>query len=656
MIKKLLTRLLVLATIGLMGYFVFLTRDQQAPRIERPPEHRDESAGPLLGQGEETRYTRYDADGNLIMDGTSDKTVQTGEEGFVLEGVSFNYRRDGRAFSVVAAKMVTEDGGRAVMSADAADPDDEIVLVEENGIRIETRGPLYQDPDGTIHTEAVADFFLEKSRGSCKGLRYRSESFLELKKDVVFVDRTDEAVTDIEAAYLMVEDLTRTGLIRDGVITTRDARGTNLLVAERIDVQFRRPLHEGDLSMDRAVLSGAPATVVWHRGDLSASHFEICFDASGRWAEEMVTGSDAQFGTETNDGFDFTGRSGRLVLRLSRSVPRLLRGQEPIRIDGRRAGDDRKIALSGKEGLETEFLDGAISSTRIFGEPVFAYGDTVGSAGNLRVLHSQHQILFSGGAELEEKAQGVKVQGDEVLLTNWDERDKEIFAFDFVEIHYARPGATPIDGYGDKLELHLPRNYVKLEGEPARFKRAEETIEAAIIEVTEIDREVFDLVTDVDVVVTKVTREGTYWIEARKMTYGGRQRVLRFEGVREAILPDRGRLSCDEMEIWLKPFRAEESVDKMEARGNVFFRHVVVDEDGEQPVTCQADILTLNVPANEAIFKGVDKDVVITQGASSSRMRELIYDLDDGSVTAYAEKQGRTQTTVPIKQNRKPPR
>ncbi|MDJ0836091.1 MAG: hypothetical protein QNK37_06205 [Acidobacteriota bacterium] len=646
MIKKLLTRLIVLGTAGLMGYFVFLSVDTPSLRVEKSDPA--PSADPLeMGRGDSTRYRKFDTKGNLITTGTSARTTQTGERDFILEEVKISHRKDGRQFEASAHHMVTEENGLKVMTSDPEDPQSRVVLVETGGIRISTPGPLMENNDGTITTEAPTRFSLGNSSGSCVGLRYRSGEFLEMRANVVLNNRTAEADTRVEADYLMIDDRKRTGLIRRGAVTTFNDLRRTLLLAENIDVTFRDSLSTGSMAMERAVLRGKPANFVWASGDLQASYVDICFEDNGRWAQELNTAPDALFSSETDDGYWFNGAGGSLRLLLNASDPELLTATDPISIVGRR-DDGPELSLLGKQGMETEFLDGVVTSTRIFGAPDFNYGTLTGKAGSLRVIHTQQQVLFSGGADLFERAENLRIKGDEVLLTSWDQRDREVFAFKFVEILYALENGGQVLGNGDKLEMKMPREYVKLEGKPARFERAGETIESDAIEVTDIDGDVFNLATDSRVLLTKKVEGGDLLVDAQKMNYAGSKRLLRFEKVLQAVMPGRGEMSCEQLDLALKRGRGRDAVENITAYRDVVFKHTLMEKDGPRKITALADKLILDPAEETAEFIGEDRDVEITSD-STTRARRLIYNLKDGSVIGIPVKQGRTKTTVPLK-------
>jgi len=647
MIKKLLTRILILVTAGLMVYFSTLTVENPNLRIDQN-QHLGQADPNHLGWGDGARYNKYDGEGNLITSGTSQKTTRTKDDRFILEKVRISHLLDKRRFSVDADNMETAEDGRIIMSTNEAEPDSLIVLVERGGIRIETRGPLIQNTDQTISTEAPARFTLGASSGSCIGLRYLSNNYLELAAEVTFNDRTKEGVTQVEAAYLRMDYLEATGLIREGIVTTNAPGRKTLLLADEINVVFRSGVSDGSLAMDSASLIGEQASFIWGNGEMQASRFDICFSSNGRWAEELRTGADAVFSAATADGYWLSGQAGSMLLEMIDAEPKLLSTEKKIRIIGNRAGAPQ-LSLHGEQGMATDFIDGSVASTRIFGTPKFAYGSMTGNAGSLRVRHNEHQILFNGGANLEDSSQHVRIKGDEILLTGWDLKEKEIYAFTFVEIVYTRPDQDEVQGFGEKLEMHLAGNFVKLEGKPARFQQLDETVEAEAIEVVEIDDGVFDLETLSHVTLTKITEEGEFRVEAQKMSYDGTKRQLQFDAVLKAVTPGAGEFSCDRLEIGLKRGTGREAVDSIVARRNIIFKHVVVVEGGTQPATCLADLLTYDLDKDLAIFEGIDRDVVITREEGVLKMGRLIYNVKDGSVSGYPEREGESTITVPIK-------
>jgi len=642
MIKKLLTRVLILVTVLVLTYFALLSRDVESVRFEKSPQEAIENG--VQGQGTDGSYRQYDSQGNVITWGKASRATRVEDAHFILEQPRIRHIVNGRTFFIQADSLKTGADNTRTMEAE---PGSRIELIEEGGIEIRTPGPMVQTADGLVETKTEAEFKMGNAQGHCKGLRYLSGSYLEMLGQVVFTQTAETSTIIIEADYLKLDQTGQTGTIRGGRMISRSLQGESAFAARDIDISFKA-LAVGRFSMDRARLKGSPARFIWEDGDLASTEFDICFDQSGRLARQLDTANDARFSSRTQDGYLLEGGGSSLNLEMDEGAPQLLTSRESIVIEGVK-NDGLSLSLTGDEGVRTEFSNGKAASTRIFGSPHFHFGTQTGNAGNLRVLHKEHQILFSDGAQLTDSEENVHIKGDQILLANWDLQKKEIFAFRFVDIVFHPNTPEEIRSIGDVLELRLPGNDLKIEGNPARVVREGQTIQAKTIEITQIDSEVFNMKTGEQVVLDLVNQTGTFLIEAKTMSYQGKTRTLRFDHVLRAVTPDGGELVCGHLEVVLKRGFGKDAVTSLVGTQDVVFKHFIMRDGQRKPITCAADRLAHDFEKQVVTISGVGRDAIFSSPEGEVRSRELIYNLKDGSLKADPEKGGTTRTRVPLK-------
>ena len=649
MIKKLFTRALVVMLIAVLGYFAFISSDVETVPIERS----DRAAAALPKEtmmGEDVQYKSFDSKGNEIVSGSSKKVTQTGEDNLKLEeGLELKIRIEGKDYRIEADSYGPGDDEAQIMTAN---PGNTILLSVED-VTIETEGPLIYDKDGVFSTEAVAKFRMGDASGESSGLRYQPDVFLELLKDCNFQSRGEQGNLRITSDYMLMREEDGKGRIQNGILTSVSIDGASQtqLMADEIDLIFDGGREGQPFRLVEASLTGEPTRFDWSQGNLSSSRFDACFDDSGKWLAELITGPDSQFGAETEDGYRLYGSSGQLSLWMNNDEPRELSGRSPIAIEGHKQ-DGSLLRLAGKNGLETVFSEGRAYSTRIFGEPTFSYDGQEGSAGNLRASHNERNIIFSEGSELWDSEQQVRVKADRILLSDWDQEEKEVNAFDFVQVSYEAEGAAS-QCFADEMKFKLPGHYMLLKGSPAKVNRQDMTIDAGELEITQIDDEWFNLkagaVGSGEVALLLITENGPAQIRARGLDYRGEEDRLIFDNVIQAILSEQGELSCQTMEVNLRDRGEKKVVDNLVASGDVIFSGMTPDEEEPKPVNCQAETMTYTEAEGVLYFTGASQPVVLTHPSGSFRGKELTYNLKDGSIRGDSDKHGSTKTTISLK-------
>jgi lipopolysaccharide export system protein LptA len=647
--------MLFLATVGLLGYFAFISTSINNVPIERS----DRQALPLdeeSARGSKVRFKSYDKEGNEIITGSSNKVTRNNDSRITLEdGLRMRINRSGQVYSVIADSYGIGDDGHQVMTAD---PGNKIVLTVDD-TRIETAGPLfYYEEQDLFTTDAVAVFSLGESMGKAHGLRYKPETFLELLGDNELLTRDAESELLLLADYMRFDDIDKKGLIRNGTITSRarpDQPETKL-EAEEIQLLYRGGTKGESLALIQATLDGSPAKLAWDQGDLVSSSFQVCYDESGTWIEELITDVDAHFSMRTNDGYLLYGTGGQLSLWMERGTPVELSGNAPIDIDGYREGAET-LRLAGQSGLETRFREGRAYSTRLFGQPTFSYGTQEGVAGGFRISHNERNILFSGGSELWDSAEDIRVKADQILLSDWDQEEKEVNAFQFVEITFQENSPDIVQSFGDELKLLLPSRFIQLVGEPAKVNRRNLTIDAHDIQIDRLDDELFDLTataSNTEVYLLMATENGSAQIQAKSLKYTGEKDVLVFEDVSRAVLPGQGELSCEIMTVTLRDKGDKKVIDTISAENEVLFTGTIDDEGTARTLHCRADKMLYRQAEEVIYFYGESREVVFTHPSGEFRGKELTYQLKDGTIRGGSDKHGTTRTTINIDDDQLP--
>lgn len=650
MIKKWLTRLILLAMFVVGGYFIVLITEVETVRIEDSVS--DESFTEETIRGKGVRYKRFDAEGNELAAGSSQRVTMVGDEEIQLEdGLELSMTREGRRYHFKADRFENLLSGDRVMSAD---PGNMIYLSVQGGIELVTPGPLYYRQDDTFETEAYADFNLGEAKGQSRGLRYQPDRYLELSNEAQLRAQRDDGEQQILASFIHLNILGARGEIRDCIMTNRSEEGGQTTIfADFVDATFRGAPDEG-LRFEWVRLQGKPATFNWNLGDLTASTLELCFGGNGEYVSSLSTSADSRLATLTEDGYWLDGTCGRIELNLMLGNPVSLSSEDPATFYATQ-GPERDIEMSGQEGFRTSFVEGKAYDTRLFGSPTFRHGERSGASGGLRMLHSERKVLFTGNAKLIEPSVGISLEGDEILLTDWDSVNREVFAFDFVHVVYDVDQEEPIEAWCNQLEMRFPERDLVMRGDPARLLRKNQDIKAERIEITRMDEELFEIKTDDRVDLAIVTEEGELIILAEKMNFSQETNTIALENVTQASLPNQGEIACELMTVRLEP--ADETSNKrvvaaMKAEGSVRFQTKVPDENTEGVITCAADIVNYTRDNGLIVFEGRGKDVRLNHPtAGSMQGRQLTYNINDGTIRVDSVGRGVTTTQVNIEQD-----
>lgn len=644
--RKLLTFTLTLSTIALLVYFATISGDTGKLPTERA-ESGTMGSDEMESFGEDVRVQVFNQQGQRISEGTF-ASVRQSDASLAIENPDVTYTTaSGRVIRIRADFLDNKTGKEQILSSK---PGNRILVSEDNGITIESVGPLIYDPATEIlSTKAEAEFKMANFAGTCVGLSYRSEDFLQLESLVHFYgEENADGKVDMRGSALALNLKARLGTLLNGTITTQQDEGKSEFTAIETRFNFVGNGPSSTFTLTEVVFEGKPSRFKWKAGELNASRFDGRFNATGKWIENFTTSVDAVFATTSEDEYSFKGSGGRMELVAKQWVPIQLSSKDAVLLRGRRAKGD-ELLLQSEGGLETQFVEGKANSTRLFGAPLFRYGPMTGKAGNLRVLHHEHKILFTQGAELDDPLEKVHIEGDELLLADWDQVEREIFAFKFVEINRFMGTPEAINAFGDQLELHLPSGLLKLRGLPAKILRTAETIEGNAVEITQSGAGEYDILAVDEVGLTLIGQKGTVWATADKMNFWSSKNLIVFENVSRLALPDRGELSCGTLQAQMAREAGNMVVDTIHAERDVVFTGSRLVDGVRRPVSCQADKLDYSTSEGIIHFQGVNRDVVFTDATAETRNRDLKYNLKDGSLRGESARNRNSTTLVPIK-------
>lgn len=650
MIKKWLTRLILIAMVVVGGYFIVLITEVETVRIEESVS--DESFTEETIRGKGVRYKRFDAQGNEIAAGSSQRVTMVGDEEIELEqGLELSMTREGRRYHFKADRFENLASGNRVMSAN---PGNKIYLSVEGGIELVTPGPLYYRADDTFETEALTDFNLGEASGQSRGLRYKADHYLELSNDAVLNAKRNQGTQQILASYIYLNLIEDRGEIRDCIMTNVAAEGKQTTIfADNVDATFK-DAPDKDLRFEWVRLQGKPASFNWNVGDMTATTLELCFDSDGEYVYSLTTSADSRLSTLTEDGYWLGGTCGRVELNLYQGNPVGLTSNDAAAFIATKGGA-LDIEMTGEEGFSTRFVEGKAYDTRLFGQPSFRHGDRRGNSGGLRMLHSEHKVLFTGNASLVDPAMGISLEGDEILLTDWDSESREVYAFDFVHVIYGLEAQEPIEAWCTQLEMRFPERDLIMRGDPARLLRKNQDVKAERIEISRLDEDAFEIKTDDRVDLAIQTKEGELIIQAEKMSFSQETNTISLENVAKASLPNQGEVSCELMNMVLEVSEEdpnERVVTAMKAEGNVKFQTPVPDAETPGFINCASDKLTYDRKSGLIVFEGRGKDVrLIHPTAGSLKGRQLTYNINDGTIRVDSVGRGVTTTQVNLDQD-----
>ncbi|CAM2068276.1 OstA-like-N domain-containing protein [Sulfidibacter corallicola] len=631
MIKKWLSRLLVLLMIGTGTFFAWISTRTQTVPIEKSSPAKPNGTQGL--HGKDVVHKAYDSEGRLIQSGTSREVTLVGEKNLELQGgLELHFERNNRRYTIKADSYSNLENGGQILRADS---NDKVLIREDGGLEIETPGPITVDAEGVYRTESSAEFRMGNSSGECVGLAYKPFAYVTLEREALFhIDRDSEVHLSLAANRLHLDTAQARGTLDQGRLTSYSTGGqSSTLSSETIEFLFNGGTRNVPFRLERAEVRGNPARFSWNHGVLTSPRLDAQFDAGGKQVRDIRTGAQAHFTAKTEDDYLLEADTGALHLTVIDSMPGKLQSQAAIKVQARKENAPNLI-LRGESGIETLFENGVAVSTFIHGKPHFRYGNQTGKAGDLRVSHREHNIIFSQGSELIDADEEVRIYGDEILLTNWDQEDKEIFAFRFVEIVHRTDDPEPTRSWGDELRLALPGHHFKLRGAPAKLQHAQHTITAAEIDIRQIDEDLYEVRTDDRVSLNMQTEQGLFQLDAKTMNFSQATSVLHFQNVEKAVMPPHGELSCDFLEVGLVEEGEKRFVDYLKARQDVIFKGSYQQDETAQPVSGRADELIYSRVDQTIQFLGNNRDVVFNHPSGEFKGPELTYYPNDGTMRA----------------------
>jgi len=653
MSKKWVSRLAILGVAGLFLWIIgLMTRSPQLVIAEnREPNEQ-------MMVGEVMEITSYDIHGNPEAQVKARVGKQLSESEWQLtESDAELIQADGSVMRFFADHFRQETSGARVVEAN---PGSRILLQDDSGLEIESGGPIRITGDDRVSTEAAARFKWREAWGRCEGLEYRVGKLLELGHDATFNAQLVDGVLQFRSDGLRFDLATGTGSVRQGYfVATGLDQGHASLYADRMQFTYSG-LSEDDFFrfgelIGKSRPDGQSTRVTWERGDILSERFHACFDEQNGQLVEVTSGDDANFSTETEDGYSLLGRSGQLVLSFAQGEPQRLVTSRPVGFEGV-AADGARFSLSGEQGFDSILNGGRASSTVVYGSPVFQINRQHGRAGSVRLLHSEGRILLGGGAVLQDLDQRIEVKGEEILLANWEGDQREVFAREFVELLFEGKHGQTVEGFGDQLKMTFADQTIDLRGRPAQFRSGGGLILANQVTAVGQSGGRFILSAKGDLDLKVDLEDGSaYRLQGQQMRWHQFEGRIEVESVESASLHRLGEVSAERMVILLE-HNGGESIKSLQAEGQVVFEGAI-ERDGElERFSCLADVLRFNQASQELKLEGLDTDVVVNfRDGQSHKVRELTYNLKDGSMLAGSDTHGFTRTILNLKDPQKEP-
>jgi len=393
---------------------------------------------------------------------------------------------------------------------------------------------------------------------------------------------------------------------------------------------------------------GSPGRVAWADGLIMANAFVACFSPTGPWLEQIVTGPDAEFTLATQDGHELRGRSGALTLDCFIGQPVQISSPAPVSMEGK-LDTGEPFFLHGGQSLMSYFSDGRVANTVISGEPVFSFRNQSGRAGSIRLLHSEGRILLSQGAHLQDEEEQIMIQGEEILLANWDQDVHEIFAREFVRLDFQNVDGTPLSGQGDQLNLKMPERILKLKG-TAHSHYGSNWVEAQDVLVVPETGVSMALTAESHVKFSALLNGQSCVVEGNKLEMSQETGVIRLFQVQAAQVPDLGELTAEQLVLEAQMDASGWKLSSLNASGQVIFEGIMDPQGEAQAFSCQADELSYFPQTQDLRLTGIDRDVIVLFGSGSEhRSRQLTFNLGDGRMHADSGKHGFPKTFLNIK-------
>lgn len=628
--------------IGVLWIAAQLTESQQLVISERGRDA-DESDDETMA-GDQVVYREFDEEGREKIAVDASRGRQLEDAGWQLEGSRAQMMTaNGRKVTFYSDRFREDTAGRRVVESLGDRP---IRIDEEQGISFRTFGPLFLTAE-VFNVDARVDFEWGPSYGHARSMSYRPGKSLSLKGDVLFQLALDRQEVRIVAQSLVLDIQKGVAEIEVGLLTLLSEAGSDIsLRAPRMLFLYRGDERGAPRHLEEFHGMGPGTALEWPSGAIKSKRFALCFGAEGRWIESAQSQAETQFSVQTEDRYQLNGETGGVDLQFEFGEPHLMLSKNAVKLLGVDS-QGSEFTLRGSAGLESTFRNGKAYDTLILGEPNFAYRDLKGRAGSIRLLHHEARILLSAGAQLSQP-NGTLVEGEEILIANWNQEEREIFARTFVRFTVPDESGRDLIGEGDQVTLTLPSNQVVLLGSPAEFRLGSDVLRANRVEVLDqagqgkVLHAQDELVFEVDI-NGQIMRA-----EAESLVFDETQGQALFRQVRQAQMPGMGEVSARELNLSFSGNPRQ--VERVVGRGEVVIQGQVSHKEGSRPYSCQADEFDYDALSGVLLLSGLDRDVVFQfDEGQTHRSRQLTFNLLDGSMHAGSETHEFTKTILNIK-------
>jgi len=637
----------VLFFLVLTGWIAWVALQEISPeepdlQVTRKTELWDEVEGNII------RHKSYNDRGEWTLEVHAEKIEQLPGGGTAITGTRAQYRRPNGKVLRVSADHLRDEGNNKVFSSDKGH---RIVLEEEDGLHCETEGPLTVTPDTEFFTEHKTTFEMGSWTGSCGGLSYKPDEELRLTSGIDFKLSSRENASTLKAEEINFQFQKGIGEVEHGhfqMISTNT--GAAYFESKKMILHYSGEPGGMPVTLREIEILGNESELFWNEGGIKAPYFSICMDMEGTYPELISTHDQTEFNLMSLHGQSIHGVTGNLLLDFFETRPLSLSGDSELNLtaDSR---DGSVLSLTGGKGFLTEFSQGQAENTHIYGTPEFEFGSVRGRAGTFRILHEQRKLMLSQTAELLESSKNTRISAEEILVSNWDLPDREVFGRAFIQFQGFIKDEL-VEGTGNEVFFSAYKNQLVLKGSPAMFQGKRGMFSSKTIDIAndENDNLVFQATDDVQAKVNLA--EHSYEILCRAMNYNGNSMIFHLQNVEKFSSEGWGTLSGETLELFLEQPDSP-VLKKIEVRGKV--QVTGTSRKGDRTVTFsgQSDKMDFDALSQIMTLESDHQDVTFQQDTGYEiRGRRLIYSLRDATMRVEAGEHRSTQTIVNIKKEK----
>ena len=603
-------------------------------------------------EGDTIRYKSYDGKGERTLEVQAEKIEQLPGLGTVVSGTRAMYRKpDGKILRITADLLRDEGVNKVFSSKDGG----KIVLEEEGGLKYETIGPLIVTPKLEFVTRSKTTFQFREWSGECLSLYYLPDQLLDLNQDVTFNFGKDREATTIQSKQFLFNLEKGVGTIHYGQITmfsiqTEQEMRSAYFESERMVLYFSGGKQKIPLSLVELEISGPDSHLFWNEGGLTSPFISVCMDNTERYPQLITTNDPTEFTLISSSGKEIHGITGSLKLDFFETQPLQLLGDSELILETQ-ATSGKVLTIKGGTGFLTEFNQGKAENSRIFGAPVFELDGISGRAGFLRILHGQRKLIMSQTAELHNKQNNTSLSAEEILVSNWDLADREIFGRAFIRLKGDFMDGE-VHGTGDEIFFSDYQGVLTLKGSPAVFQDSKSAFSAKDFQINFLSGKMTQATASGDVTGKLESAGRVFDLECQKMVYEQQTSICTLHSVDNLSGPEMGSISAQWVELAFDPGQSR-ALKEVNARGNIQLTGRSMQNGEPKQFSGQADHLNLDFMKQILTLEGDERDVVLqNDSGDESKGRRLIYSLLNATMRIEAGEHGSTQTIVNIKKEK----